>query len=560
VHDRKRNAIVLITALFGLVAPAVSQAPQTSTAQATVQPAASVSAQPTPAAAAQVAALPVSAPMYVNPVIAGDHPDPSIIRTGDEYWATATGSEWAPVYPLLRSRDLVNWTEVGAIFPDAPSWAEGSFWAPELSEYKGRYFVFYTARAKNGPLCVASAVADAPTGPYQDNGPLICQEVGSIDAFPTVDENGERYLIWKEDGNSRNLPTPLWAQRLSEDGTSVIGEPKEILRNDPATWEKGVVEAPYILRRGGFFYLFYSGSACCGLQCSYGLGVARSEKLLGPYVKFEKNPLVRGSETWKCPGHGSIVTDQQGRTFLLYHAYSSKDFVFTGRQAVLDEVTWTSDGWPAMNGGRGVSVRAASPLNAAQKVDHTFFDHFETPDLRPGWQWPQGRRPVFTLSTENNGVLSLAPSGAEADELLGAVLARPTISGDYVASTQVLTGSIPQGAQVGLAAYGDIRNAIGIAVSSEGLAVWERRDGKNTTLTKMAIGSVPELHLRMTAKKGHELQFAYSPDGKTWTNVGAKLDGAFLTPWDRSIRVAIFTGGAGQNTAQFHYMRIVPEA
>src|SRR5689334_11868263 len=46
---------------------------------------------------------------YQNPVRAGDYPDPSVIRVGNEYWATATSSEWAPHFPILYSRDLVNW-------------------------------------------------------------------------------------------------------------------------------------------------------------------------------------------------------------------------------------------------------------------------------------------------------------------------------------------------------------------------------------------------------------------------------------------------------------------
>src|SRR5262249_54048253 len=161
------------------------------------------------------------------------------------------------------------------------------------------------------------ATADKPAGPYSDRGPLVCQDAGSIDAMPVLDEKGERYLVWKEDGNSRNLPTPLWAQKLSEDGAKLIGERKEILRND-AAWENNLVEGPSILRRGEYFYLFYSGNACCGRRCNYALGVARSKALLGPWEKNPANPILAGNDDWKCPGHGSIVTDQEGRAFLPY--------------------------------------------------------------------------------------------------------------------------------------------------------------------------------------------------------------------------------------------------
>jgi xylan 1,4-beta-xylosidase len=89
---------------------------------------------------------------YINPVAAGDYPDPSVIRVGRDYWATATSSEWAPEFPILHSRDLVNWKVVGAVFQQRPAWSVGNYWAPEISEYRGRYFVYYVARKTRGAL------------------------------------------------------------------------------------------------------------------------------------------------------------------------------------------------------------------------------------------------------------------------------------------------------------------------------------------------------------------------------------------------------------------------
>src|SRR4051812_292459 len=298
---------------------------------------------------------------YSNPVLPGDYPDPSVIRVGHTFWATATTSQWAPLFPLLTSTDLVNWTQVGAVFEDPPAWSAGSYWAPEIAQDRGRFFVYYTARRKNGPLCVAVATASQPQGPYADHGPLICQDAGSIDAAPVSDEDGQRYLVWKEDGNSRKLPTPIWAQPLSPDGTTLTGDRRELIHNqDP--WEAHVVEGPYILKRDGWFYMFYSSDACCGRACNYKLGVARARRLLGPWERNPANPILKGNEHWKCPGHGSLVSDASGRTFLLYHAYDPADFQFAGRQGLLDQVTWTAQDWPEINGGQGPSARRPSPF------------------------------------------------------------------------------------------------------------------------------------------------------------------------------------------------------
>ena len=178
---------------------------------------------------------------FENPVLAGDYPDPSVIRVGKDYWATATSSEWAPQFPIMHSTDLVNWTVVGSVFDEPPAWSVANYWAPEIAEYKGRYYMYYVGRKQGGPLSIAVASADKPQGPYKDHGILVSQAAGSIDAVPTLDENGERYMLWKEDGNSRKLPTIIWAQRLSEDGTKLLGEPRELFRND-AKWEGAVIE------------------------------------------------------------------------------------------------------------------------------------------------------------------------------------------------------------------------------------------------------------------------------------------------------------------------------
>jgi xylan 1,4-beta-xylosidase len=499
---------------------------------------------------------------YTNPVIAGDFPDPSVIRVGQDYWAAATSSEWAPEFPLLHSRDLVKWQVVGAVFRTRPAWAVGNFWAPEISQHQGRFFIYYAARKKDGPLCVAVATANRPQGPYTDHGPLVCQEVGSIDAFPATDEKGERYLLWKEDGNSVNKPTPIWAQALSSDGTRLVGERRELFHNDQA-WEKhaslpygNLVEGPAVVRHNGWFYIFYSGNFCCARECNYMMGVARSRNLLGPWEKNPGNPIMHGNETWKCPGHGTIVTDPKGRDFLLYHAYKANDFVYVGRQALLDEIKWGADGWPVINEGRGPSVNAASPFGAPERAArYSFFDDFINGQLMPGWQWPQGNEPDVKLESRNMGQVVLASSSVSQSkvEMLSAVLARSTTVGDYVATTRIETQEMQRDALAGLAAYGDQENALGVAVIARRVVLWRLEKGQMQTVAEMNAPNSDSLLLRMTARDGHLYRFAFSRDNRQWTEVGRELDGQYLPPWDRGVRVALT---AGKAPVRFNWLRI----
>jgi xylan 1,4-beta-xylosidase len=493
-------------------------------------------------------------PTYTNPVIAGDHPDPSIVRVGAEYWATATTSQWAPVFPLLRSTDLVNWTVEGAVFERPPDWSNGSYWAPEIDHHDGRFFVYYTARRKQGPLCVAVATASRPNGPYTDHGPMVCQEVGSIDAVAVTAEDGHRYLVWKEDGNSRKLPTPLWAQRLGPDGTTLAGEKHELLRNE-AAWEGHLIEGPFIVRRNGWFYMFYSAGACCGRKCDYRLGVARARTLLGTWERHPGNPILAGNEHWRCPGHGSIVTDPSGRDFLLYHAYHPEHFEYAGRQALLDEITWDGpDGWPAINGGRGPSVAAAAPLGVGERpAEMAHVDEFSGTSLRATWQWPWDRTPERRL---DGGALVLRSRGHDPASAVDTVVARPAMTGDYVATTRVLTTGLGPGTMAGLAAFGNGENAIGISIAAGRALVWRRQKGQQQTLATANVAAGDAVHLRLRATGGSQFAFFMSPDGEQWRTLGDVAEGGHLPPWDLAVRIALAVGGPAGSEARFDWLRV----
>lgn len=481
---------------------------------------------------------------FSNPVLAGDFPDPSVIRVGDDFWATATTSEWAPLFPLLHSRDLVHWEHVGNVFQQRPDWAVANFWAPEIAEHKGKFYLYYVGRKKGGPLAIACATADNPRGPWTDHGPMVAQDAGSIDPVPVTDRDGSRWLIWKEDGNSRKQPTPLWIQKLSEDGTKLVGDRKEILRND-AKWEGALIEGPFVQRRGDYFYMFYAGAGCCGRDCNYAVGVARAKNLLGPWEKNPANPIVDENAVWKCPGHGSVVTTKDGRDFLLYHAYDRKSTIYVGRQGLLDEITWTESGWPTINGGRGASTNWPAPLAAATPAPaNDFVDDFSAPALKPQWQWPVNRQPEYTFAGEK---LLLRATADARDAFVSTVMGLKTVAPDYTAVTRLDVSALKAAQSAGLSAFGDRENALGASVRDGKLVVWKRQRGKHETLSTNALPAGSTLFLRLAATGGHRFTFSASTDAKAWIALGGNIDveGNYLPPWDRGVRVALVVGGAG---------------
>ena len=492
---------------------------------------------------------------WSNPVVPGDHPDPTIIEVDGVFWASATSGEWSPQFPLFRSTDLVGWLPAGAIFPVQPGWAEGSFWAPELihDEVSGRFLVWYVGKKRGGPLCIAVATAEQAAGPYRDLGPLICEEDGSIDPCFARDEHGEPYLIWKEDGNSQGRPTPIWAQALSADLMRLEGEKTRLIVNDQP-WEEGVVEGPYILRRSGWFYLFYAGNSCCGKECKYAEGVARSKTLLGPWEKFAGNPIIGANDNWRCPGHGTAVhvagkKGRGGQDYLLYHAYPVGGTVYVGREAVLDEIAWPGSeagGWPTVNAGKGPGEPAP-----AQPVE--FRDGFKGGRLGPSWQWPVNTRPEVRTGDGLRLRIPLETAMA-AGPVESAMVAVPRPAAIHYRATVGLAidARADERLWAGLAIVGDPFNTVGLGVRGKRLVLWQRRGSWQGVAWEGAVKGAERVWLRCEQVGGeHRLQFSFSTDGEAWMDAGPQCDATDLPAWDRGLRVGLMMEGPRGSVARF---------
>jgi xylan 1,4-beta-xylosidase len=494
------------------------------------------------ALAGAVLALPV-------PLLGGDWPDPSLIRDGGGYTAVSTSGGWAPTFRLLSSDDLHNWRLEGAAFRRPPRWAQSALWAPELTRLNGGYAIFYSALPRqrrrlrhrgSSPrtrpwYCLGVATAPTPAGPYRDRGrPLRCGRFGSIDPFPVRDELGRLYLLWKEDGNEFRRPTPILSQRLSEDGRRLRGRPRELIRaRDP--WEGRVVEAPTVVRHGGYFYLFYSANLCCTEDCAYAVGVARSPTLRGRWERYPGNPILRDGNGWRCPGHTSLVQDATGSFKALFHAYRTGAGLLIGRQLLAENVSFGQDGWPRIGAG-------VPPEPEPDSAPRGFSDSFGGPFLDLAWEWPAERAPRIRVA----GGLRLRAARRGGRRVDAGVLSRRMQSDRYVASAVADRRALRGHALAGLASYQSGSVAIGIAVGTRRLIVWQRRKGRYEVLAQTDAPASPLVHLRLT---GHwrDMSFAFSTDGAAWTPIAGEVK----TPVEETARFALTVGGKKRAVAQF---------
>jgi arabinan endo-1,5-alpha-L-arabinosidase len=317
-------------------------------------------------ACATPASLDDSAAAFANPVLDADFPDPAVHRAADGfYYAYATQSEVGGRMvnvQVARSSDLVTWQHLGDALPGKPAWASKTqdFWAPHVSRHGGTYYLYYSAKPDaaladdNRGLCLAVATASRPEGPFTDSGrPLQCGP-GFVNIDPMAYDDpatGKRLLYW---GSGFE---PIKVRELAPDRISFAtgSQALDLVRPDKNSDYKNLIEGAWVVRRQGWYYLFYSGDNCCGPKAHYAAMVARSRNATGPFESLA-DPILVARDNWVAPGHNSVIEDGRGDLWMLYHAVDTdrprskpSDDVNTRRVMLIDRLVW-SDGWPRLAG------------------------------------------------------------------------------------------------------------------------------------------------------------------------------------------------------------------
>ncbi|MFP3466706.1 glycoside hydrolase family 43 protein [Leifsonia sp. SIMBA_070] len=299
------------------------------------------SAGPTPSAEQSSSVAPFQ--------IDSDFPDPGALVVGDRVYAYATNTPAVNVQ-VASTTDMKTWkvSDQDAL-PQLPSWAApGKTWAPGPAELAaGRFALYFTASdAASKYQCIGVAFADKPEGPFTSTAekPLVCpvDQGGAIDASVTADADGQRYLVWKNDGNCCGYDTWIQAQPLAADGASLAGQPTRLIKQTES-WEGKLVEAPVIVRHGDEYVLLYSANDYG--NSSYVTGAATAKSLLGPYTKAKK-PLLSTPGTkgkYLGPGGEDLITFE-GKDWMLFHSWDEA-FAYRGMHAV--PVAWR-DGLPEL--------------------------------------------------------------------------------------------------------------------------------------------------------------------------------------------------------------------
>jgi GH43 family beta-xylosidase len=293
--------------------------------------------------------------LYSNPSKVNNIGDPFVLRAKDGfYYMYCTSSSNG--YYCWKSEDLVNWTDKKVVYMKTEeSWATECFWAPEVFEQDGTYYMYLTAKNRNGSLRIGVATSSTPDGLFKDalDKPLFDDGYAAIDATVFTDDDGKKYLYYARDcsENFQNgiRKSEIYGVQLNDDMISVSGEPV-LLTTPTQLWETGTSdtywnEGPAVIKHNGTYYLTYSANFYA--SPAYSVGYATSDSPLGTYTKSSDNPILTAG-TYKNisgPGHHSFTTGLDGKElFMVYHSHTFPGVGGGNRQVNIDRVMFTESG------------------------------------------------------------------------------------------------------------------------------------------------------------------------------------------------------------------------
>lgn len=454
---------------------------------------------------------------FCNPVLRGDHPSPTVLQDGADYYLSCASFQACPGAVVWHSRDLVNWVPVGA----ALTRPIGSVQSVDLVKHGGRYFIYLGVLAQRRSA-IHVIHADDVRGPWSD--PVDLGLPGCTAPAHVVDEAGQRHLF----------VNGLQRVRLSDDGLATAG--------GLAGADSHAPDSVRLLRRDGFVYLITTAAGSAVHRTT----VARATSVHGPWEPCPFEPVsgsTGAAEPWQTGGPLNLVQGPAGDWWLVCHG-QEKAFRTLGRQVLLQPVGWTRDGWFRVTGSpldrpqrkprgttAGLEVTAAMGLS----------DDFTRDRLGLQWSFFDAAPEELQRARYDGAGLVLRGKGTG----LADCSPLTCVVGDHSYEAE-LDFELIGAAQGGLALFHDARGFVGVGIGDGRMHTYNY--GQEHNWTQQPVQGLRH-RLRVTHHR-HRVTFEHAAGDGPWVQnpwlkevsaLHQNVFGGFP-----SLRPALFAAGAGQ--------------
>lgn len=491
--------------------------------------------------------------VFMNPVLGGDHPDPTIVRDGNDYYMTHSSFEYLPGITIYHSNDLVNWEPIGSALHQYL----GAVWAPDMCKFNNKYYIYFTVSKGNDVFDNYVVTAKSPYGPWSE--PVDLNVGKQIDPCHVYDEEKDVRWLFLSGG---------YRIRLSDDGLSTIGKLEKVYDGwpIPRNWivEGKALEGPKVKKIGDYYYLLNAQGGTAGPATTHMAIVARSRSVDGPWENSPVNPLIHTyscAEKWWSKGHASLVDTPDGNLWAVYHAYD-KDRLNQGRQTLLEPIAVTVDGWLETTMEAEIDFPLPMQINKENKkienqlsrkkrkqkmvCDYDFYESLS--DFRVGKEWKGWQDGHVNRFSVKDKVIKMKGQGDNPASSSPLMFVAPDRNYEMSAKFE-----IEENAEAGLVLYYNENFFVGLGCDKDRVNCWRR--GQRRSKGGNHLGKIFWLKLRF---EDQAVTGYMSKDGKEWSQMQWGLDvsgynhntlSGFL-----SILPGIYCYGKGNvNVSHFHY-------
>ena len=388
---------------------------------------------------------------FLNPIINGGYPDPSIVRVDDDFYIVNSSFEYFPALPIHHSKDLINWELIGYGI-DRPSQGtgkvnlydvqqQGGIHAPSIRYHEGLFYIIttnvYSPADKSKPTEMVNFILTAknPAGPWSD--PYVIEGAPGIDPDIFFDDNGKVWFVGTHDtGNpNKNGIGEIWIQELDLNNWKLKGQRHSIWRGACGGC---CVEGPHIYKQYGRYYLMVAEG---GTSYNHAVMIASSKNIEGPYDSNPKNPILTSrhlsNNNWvHSTGHADLVQLKDNRWYMVSLGIRNEmdSTSNMGRETHLMPVVWEEawDNWVEVEKGRWEPVIIKWPvvapntgkverntsipfLDKKQNINYSFYDDFTSSKLDLQLNFRRvPRENTYELNSKNKTLkLNLSPESFE---------------------------------------------------------------------------------------------------------------------------------------------------